>query len=86
MAAHGLGRDAVLVSAGCGDFLVGDVLAHASAGMAEPSSPNFRLATYGRDVARVATHSIAERATVQAWAQVCAPCVATASLFDMGQR
>ena len=86
MAAHGLGRDAVLVSAGCGDFLVGDVLAHASAGTTEPSSPRFRLATYGRDVARIAAHPGAERATLQAWAQVCAPCVATASLFDMGHR
>ena len=83
MAAHGLGRDAVLVSAGCGDFLVGDVLAHASACMTEPSSPKFRLAAYGRDVARVAALTGVERAAVQAWAQVCAPCVATASLFDM---
>jgi probable H4MPT-linked C1 transfer pathway protein len=85
VAAHGLGRDAVLVSAGCGDFLVGDVLAHASAGMTGPS-PKFRLAAYGRDVARIAAHAGAERAAVQAWAQVCAPCVATASLFDMGHR
>jgi probable H4MPT-linked C1 transfer pathway protein len=86
VAAHGLGHDAVLVSAGCGDFLVGDVLAHASAGLAEASSPKVRLATYGRDVARIAAHPGAERATLQAWAQVCAPCVATASLFDMCHR
>ena len=85
MAAHGLGRDAVLVSAGCGDFLVGDVLVHASAGMTEPT-PKLRLAAYGRDVARIAAHPSGDRATVQAWAQVCAPCVATASLFDMGHR
>jgi (4-(4-[2-(gamma-L-glutamylamino)ethyl]phenoxymethyl)furan-2-yl)methanamine synthase len=86
MAAYGLGRDAVLVSAGCGDFLVDDVLAHASAGVPGPSSPKFRLAAYGRDVARVAAHPGADRATVQAWAQVCAPCVAAASLFDMDPR
>ncbi len=82
IAAHGLGGDAVLVSAGCGDFLVADVLAHAGAGMTEPL-PQCRLAAYGRDVARVAAHPGADRATVQAWAQVCAPCVAAASLFDM---
>jgi probable H4MPT-linked C1 transfer pathway protein len=86
MAAHGLGRDAVLVSAGCGDFLVGDVLAQARDGVPEPSSPKFRLAAYGRDVARVAAQPNADRATVQAWAQVCAPCVAAASLFDMDSR
>ena len=85
MAAHGLGRDAVLVSAGCGGFLVGDVLVHANAGMTEPT-PKLRLAAYGRDVARIAAHPSGDRATVQAWAQVCAPCVAMASLFDMGQR
>lgn len=86
MAAHGLGHDAVLVSAGCGDFLVDDVLAHAGAGTTELSSPKFRLAAYGRDVARIAALPGVERAAVQAWAQVCAPCVATASLFDMGHR
>jgi probable H4MPT-linked C1 transfer pathway protein len=85
MAAHGLGRDAVLVSAGCGDFLVADVLTHAGAGMTEPL-PQWRLAAYGRDVARVAAQPNADRATVQAWAQVCAPCVAAASLFDMDSR
>jgi (4-(4-[2-(gamma-L-glutamylamino)ethyl]phenoxymethyl)furan-2-yl)methanamine synthase len=86
MATHRLGRDAVLVSAGCGDFLVGDVLARASAGTTEPSSPAYRLAAYGRDVARTAALPGIERAAVQAWAQVCAPCVATASLFDMDHR
>ena len=85
MATHGLGRDAVLVSAGCGDFLVSDVLAHAASGMSDPS-PGWRLAAYGRDVARVAAQPSADRAAVQAWAQVCAPCVAVASLFDSGRR
>ena len=99
MAAHGLGREAVIVSAGCGDFLVHDVLANAIAAtpiqatldaprteaIAEPSSGH-RLATYGVDVARTAARAAAGRAAVQAWAQVCAPCVAVATLFDMDQR
>ena len=85
MAAQRLGHDAVVVSAGCGDFLVPDVLAHAREGMHEPT-PGFRLAAYGRDVARIAEQAHAGRTAVQAWAQVCAPCVATGSLFDMGHR
>ena len=67
-----------------------DVLAHATAGTAAAASAGHRLASYGRDVARVAastaTATAASRATVQAWAQVCAPCVATATLFDREQR
>ena len=86
MAAHGLGREAVVVSAGCGDFLVPDVLAHATAGTVDEASAGHRLASYGRDVARVAASTAADRATVQAWAQVCAPCVAIATLFDREQR
>ena len=90
MAAHRLGREAVVVSAGCGDFLVPDVLAHATAGTASEASAGQRLASYGRDVARVAASTApstaADRASVQAWAQVCAPCVAAATLFDREQR
>ena len=90
MAAHGLGREAVVVSAGCGDFLVPDVLAHATTGIAAAASTGLRLASYGRDVARVAASTApstaASRATVQAWAQVCAPCVAVATLFDGDHR
>ncbi len=99
MVAHGLGREAVVVSAGCGDFLVPDVLAHATAGTtgaaettetANAASAGHRLASYGRDVARVAASTApstaASRAAVQAWAQVCAPCVAPATLFDREQR
>jgi probable H4MPT-linked C1 transfer pathway protein len=98
MAAHRLGPYAVLVSAGCGDFLVPDVLARASVDMHEPA-PEFRLAVYGCDVACIAAQPSAGRApassllrtrpppsVVQAWAQVCAPCVATASLFDRDHR
>lgn len=81
MTAHGLGPQAVVVSAGCGDFLVCDVLAQASAG--PPALPHpLRLAAYGQDVARVGTHPDPGRAEVQAWAQVCAPSVAAAALFD----
>ena len=99
IAAHGLGPQAVVVSAGCGDFLVRDVLAHAVAGVpaAPAASPSpspvpsavHRLVAYGSEVARVAArvaaHAGAGHATVQGWAQVCAPCVAVATLFDMEQ-
>ncbi len=80
IAAHRLGPDAVVVSAGCGDFLVGEVLASARAGSKDPSPG--RIAAYGRDVARVAAHPSAGRGAVEAWAQVGAPCVAVATLFD----
>ena len=86
MAAHGMGRRAVIVSAGCGDFLVPDVLACAAVGTVDEACAGHRLASYGRDVAHVAASPAADRATVQAWAQVCAPCVATATLFDREQR
>lgn len=90
MTTQPLGREAVIVSAGCGDFLVPDVLAHATAGTAGEASAGLRSASYGRDVAceaaSTATSTAADRATVQAWAQVCAPCVATATLFDREQR
>lgn len=78
MEAHGLADDAVIVSAGCGDFLVPDVVANAAAGAA-PAWPPHRHVAYGRDIARASTSS----AEVRDWAQVCAPCVAVATLFDM---
>ncbi|MDM0103503.1 hydantoinase/oxoprolinase family protein [Variovorax sp. J22R24] len=80
MEAHRLTHDAVIVSAGCGDFLVRDVVASAMAGQPEPR-PAHRHATYGRDVVRA--HASTGHAVVQDWAQVCAPCVAVATLFDM---
>ena len=83
--AHGLGPDVWVVSAGCGDFLVLDVLAQALAGTTRPA-PAHRLVAYGNEVARVAAHASAGRRTVQAWAQVCAPCVAVATLFDRDHR
>jgi (4-(4-[2-(gamma-L-glutamylamino)ethyl]phenoxymethyl)furan-2-yl)methanamine synthase len=77
--AYALGPGAQVVSAGCGDFLVGDVLAQAT-GSAHP------VVAYGSGVARVAAHASAGRSTVQAWAQVCAPCVAVAALFERDAR
>jgi (4-(4-[2-(gamma-L-glutamylamino)ethyl]phenoxymethyl)furan-2-yl)methanamine synthase len=70
---------AQIVSAGCGDFLVSDVIAQAT-GSAHP------IVAYGSGVARVAAHASAGRAAVQAGAQVCAPCVAVAALFDRDTR
>lgn len=69
---HGLARDAVLVSAGCGAFLVPEL--SASAGL-QPR----RVLAYGRDVAQMARHAAAG---TEAWAQVCAPSVAVAALFE----
>jgi (4-(4-[2-(gamma-L-glutamylamino)ethyl]phenoxymethyl)furan-2-yl)methanamine synthase len=85
MALHHITRPTAVVTAGCGDFLVRDVLALALAGGDEAASAP-TLSRYGHDVARVAAHASAGRDTVQAWAQGCAPCVAVATLFDEGRR
>jgi probable H4MPT-linked C1 transfer pathway protein len=82
MEAHGLPHHAVIVSAGCGDFLVPDVVASARDGTAGPRLAHRHVA-YGRDVAHARVRTGIDRAAVQAWAQVCAPCVAVATLFDM---
>ncbi|MEJ8853638.1 hydantoinase/oxoprolinase family protein [Variovorax robiniae] len=79
---HGLDEDAVIVSAGCGAFLVGDVLAQSMADVPRPR-PAYRQLAYGRDVARIGAHANADRRAMQDWAQVCAPSVAVAALFDM---
>ena len=81
---HRLGPAAVIVSAGCGDFLVRDVLANAA--LATDSGPLRRLAVYGSEVARVSARAPAGRSAVEAWAQVCAPSVAVAALFDLDHR
>jgi probable H4MPT-linked C1 transfer pathway protein len=73
--AHALAHDAVWVSAGCGGFLVPDVVA-AAMGSADTAAPP-RVLAYGLDVARIAPHAPAGTA---AWAQVCAPSVAVAAL------
>jgi (4-(4-[2-(gamma-L-glutamylamino)ethyl]phenoxymethyl)furan-2-yl)methanamine synthase len=69
---HGLAGDALMVSAGCGDFLVREL---GDAGTA--------CLAYARDVARVS--SSAPNGTA-AWAQVCAPSVAVAALFELERR
>jgi probable H4MPT-linked C1 transfer pathway protein len=106
--ANRLGPNAIVVSAGCGDFLVRDVLsAAASHGADDEQTPSIRLASYGADVAVISAQAHARkdaaveavtdaqaepadaqavRANVQAWAQICAPCVAVATLFDQDRR
>lgn len=80
LAAHAVpAAEAVFVGAGCGDFLLPELAAIACGG-APRSAP--RLAAYGRDVASVSMEARAGRAAVQGWAQVCAPCVAVAALFE----
>jgi len=71
LAAHALSHEAVIVSAGCGAFLAPELAAAAGSAL--------RLATYGSDVAKVARHAAAGTA---GWAQVCAPSVAVAALFE----
>jgi probable H4MPT-linked C1 transfer pathway protein len=61
----------LLVAAGCGAFLVGELLPVGA-----------RCLDYGRDVARIAPRAAAGTA---AWASVCAPSVAVAALFDREQ-
>ncbi|MBT2332643.1 H4MPT-linked C1 transfer pathway protein [Variovorax paradoxus] len=78
LAAHALSRDAVVVSAGCGAFLVPDLAAVAAAGEGAGAVPR-RFAAYGANVANVAHHAAVGTAT---WAQVCAPSVAVAALFE----
>jgi len=80
MALHALSADAVVVSAGCGDFLVDDVLAHA---LAHTHGAAHASRSYGADLTRLAPDAAADAAT---WAQVCAPSVAVAMLLDMELR
>jgi hypothetical protein len=78
IAAHRLSERAVALGAGCGDFLVTDLLARA--GTAQPRG------RYGRDVARIAADALPGVEATTRWAQVCAPAVAVAALFDSEQR
>ena len=75
---HALASDAAVVSAGCGDFLVADVVARAIAPAA-----TLRCVPYGTAVARLARSA---PPAVARWAQVCAPCVAVATLLDEEER
>jgi len=72
IADHGLVANALIVSAGCGDFLAPAL-----------APPGWRCAAYGSAVARIAPQAVAGTA---AWAQVCAPSVAVAALFARDQR
>jgi probable H4MPT-linked C1 transfer pathway protein len=78
--AHRLSGSTVVVSAGCGDFLVADILERAGLQHA-------RLLRYGDDIAPVdEAGTPSARAALSNWAQVCAPSVAVATLLDRGQR
>lgn len=72
LAAHSRDAALLLVGAGCGAFLVPELL-----------NAGARALDYGRDVARVAPHAPAGTA---AWASVCAPSVAVAALFEQDVR
>lgn len=74
-AAHRLPADAEVVAAGCGAFLVADVCA--AAGL--PPRP---VRDYGLDVTGLAT---AAPSNTAAWARVCAPSVAVATLWAREQ-
>jgi len=78
IAVHGLSDAAVAVSAGCGDFLVADLLARAGS----PRS----CQRYGHELARIAEDAQPSAEAAARWAQVCAPAVAVAALLDSEQR
>ncbi len=73
MALHALPADAVVVSAGCGDFLVPDLM--------RPEGQGARILSYGRDVIQLGAKPLCDPSTLATWAQVCAPSVAVATLF-----
>lgn len=76
-----LGSAAPIVSAGCGAFLVADVATRVPALAGSP------MRTYGSDVAHIAvTADRAADAERAAWAQVCAPSIAVASLLAREHR
>jgi len=75
LAGSTLPAGAVVVSAGCGAFLVDDLLARAGL----PGPPPVRA--YGQSVAKLSAAP-----AVAAWAQVCAPAVAVAALRDRELR
>jgi len=68
---HGLSAKAAIVSAGCGDFLLPDVMRGAA--MSGPLRAYHRLLPAANESAA-------------AWAQVCAPSVAVAALFERDAR
>jgi (4-(4-[2-(gamma-L-glutamylamino)ethyl]phenoxymethyl)furan-2-yl)methanamine synthase len=72
VAASSLPTEATIVSAGSGDFLVPEL-----------APPGWHCLHYGRDIARIAPDAPPGTA---AWAQVCAPSVAVAALYDTEAR
>ncbi|RZS52197.1 hydantoinase/oxoprolinase family protein [Sphaerotilus mobilis] len=91
--AHNLDLAAmVVVAAGCGAFLLPDVLTRLRDLAQRPGAPP-RLLDYGRDIACPAdpegSHGLIDITAAPrahdahaAWARVCAPCVAVAALWD----
>jgi probable H4MPT-linked C1 transfer pathway protein len=73
LAAYALPDEAVIVSAGCGAFLAPALAAAASGTTPRP------VIAYGSTVARMSRHAPAD---TTAWAQVCAPSVAVAALYE----
>ncbi|MFM9914605.1 MAG: hydantoinase/oxoprolinase family protein [Rhizobacter sp.] len=72
---------ATIVAAGCGALLVADLAARL------PALAGWPIRSYGFDAARIAaTDDGAADARKAAWAQVCAPSVAVASLYPREQR
>lgn len=78
VAVHGLSDAAIALSAGCGDFLVADLVAQAG-----PPREHLR---YGLDVARIAADAVPGADATARWAQVCAPAVAVAALLHKALR
>jgi len=68
--AHGLSDDTLLVGAGCGDFLA-------------RALGDSGCVAYANEVARIAPDA---PPGTRAWAQVCAPSVAVAALFEREHR
>ena len=76
---HRLSASAIIVSAGCGDFLAADIVAQATKTPGPEAAARCRA--YGTDVARVARVAQGAAHDLSRWAQVCAPCVAVATLL-----
>ena len=75
---HGLGPQATLITAGCGDFLAPLLVAGAADDATGKPGASPRCRPYAQAVARLAPDALAGSA---AWAQVCAPSVAVAALL-----
>ncbi|MDT7838290.1 hydantoinase/oxoprolinase family protein [Aquabacterium sp. OR-4] len=72
-----------VVSAGCGDFLLPDVLAQAWAALpGAATAPRPRLQRYVDALVPIAADSPEQAARLARWAQVCAPSVAVAALWQ----